>query len=369
MTRGDGERRLPGALRRRLAAFLREIAARLSGDRRQAGRLDEWRERFPGAPDHWLEVVRRSAPGLAEAPPLSARRAAAVQSPQRFMKPAEPVGGALSPERGQRRVDIGSPVPPRPIVRFAPVESRSIDHAAPGPKADMESPGEGRVEPTARRPLVVAAPVFRRERAADVSASSPTEKVSRPAGRDGRAPAPLRTRPIVVELPPETGDLAWEQTGPAEPARVTRAGVTPPKRETVEFGLRRRDARPLPGSRGTVRPLPDDRAVGIDCSAWPVLERWPRRDAGSFRYGSATPIERTVTRAESDAGGESEYPALGAGRGGRNESGAELAPSWPDLPAVPEGANGNRGEEAAAAARLRRLIADQEERGWSGSRS
>jgi hypothetical protein len=113
-------------------------------------------------------------------------------------------------------------------------------------------------------------------------------------------------------------------------------------------------------------PEADDSPRLPEPSPWPTFEGSSGRESSRVRYADNDIALVSRSSLNERRAGEPSPAMPRAGDEGPKGPDPMVSP-WPDLPAAPDPAG--RGDDPAAAARLARLIADQEERGWSGSRS
>lgn len=341
-------------MRRRLASVLMRLAVLIApGSFVKDHDLAAWRERFPGAPDEWLDLVRRGAPQLiaTERRPRSASRAAP--------------SGAAPQEQSTRTM-------PKDRIRssFAGFES------GPHPVPRFTSKGEHIVRSS--------------EQANPAALLSPTRDSSPSLPASGPAPRSLRARvrfrgalqggdgPKFI-WPSEPGSRAARRTvGPTRFARrpVVRysSAPTPPESKAEVSST------PTPTAARNSVPASDVPSfapiamlpIGASLGA-PTVE--PPGNLGSLlwvqsrpplasRERSSGPIDQPreggAIRRTPTSQAEEGPPILASSEAGAESDAANL---WPDLP--------QRIETHAPlfdADRLQKLVAEQEQRGWSGSR-
>ena len=231
-------------------------------------RMAVLRQRYPGAPDHWLRLLAQRTslgddgadPGYA--PPPAARR----ESPEFAASDPPPPDNAL-------RVDLGRPAP-RPAPRFlAPANrARAVIQAAMsarGSRRAAEAPRDG---PRRTRPALTFDPARGRNplarllrstapsRTRDTAAFADAPPAERRRARDEQA-----ARFPALDQPATPHE--WIGPSPAEPAEPTRDAAA----GWPEF---RFTARPEPG-----RPTEPPRRARPDPRFAPVDDRWPELPA------------------------------------------------------------------------------------------
>ncbi len=339
----------PG-LRRRLAGLLRGLADRLapSAPAADADALAELRERFPGAPDDWLQLVRAQAVPFAgprrqpaqatpehagaeawQEPPQKPDAAAAVSAIPRSAQP-EPIIVSF-PQRLQ-----GSDAVQRPGMRDGTASQSPLrfgDRASPAPVRTTP----GRIARWPRR-----SPVSFRDRdrphpsvvAFTVEPTAAPIPVPPAADRPEPAAGPARfDRPEGAAA----AAAAWQARPRVDPATP----VFPPLPLIAPAPLRE----PAWQRRDMAAPEPSTFARRDEAVMPPPLrlaERFFDTPQAAPRYPGATPP-----------------PA-----GDHREPGVALRP-WPDLPPDPPLALDY--DDDRMSRRLAGLIWDQEDRGWSGS--
>jgi hypothetical protein len=376
-------------LRRGAAALLAALAARIAPPVENPAMV-VLRNRFPGAPEHWLAAIAARAPPLAMAAPARAEKQGALRVLTPEVKrslekrafadhaaaaAATPLSAAFAPlRRPSIEREDGGPSPARvgrrevtPVSRpRLRLHSSELPPAAPEPPKRRE-PGRAAAVET-KRPNAPGAihprPALDRRRV-----ESWTEEIDRPRARlratspPGEKVAATRSQsPTTIDgiLASPSQSHSPAQVGPLAPihaARETRAAwrdgakriaerevATPPASDALE------DA----SGQWPELPPPADRAVPADTS----LERERERE----RPNRLAAVERWEAWRHANLSEAQEAPAPVASNVPEAASG-----QWPELPppadrAAPADAWRERERERE---RLARLARDQMERSWN----
>ncbi len=387
---GAERERLTVRLRLRLAVALQQLAASIA-PALAADDLEALRSRFPDAPDEWLALVRRGALRFVGATrgqaPMQADRVgprsivAVAQAPPPTTRVARrPDKAAPATASGQSVSFAGFEKPPRPVVRFAesgpgdsPTRSMGTVPQSPLPDAGLRPPaaaerpdgaprpaldrvGSKRARP--RRPAVRYASTARTDRPpAPRWPEAPTAKAPERAIAKGEA-ASLAAVPPVQSVSRADEGMRLR----ASAAENVPPGPAPSRRgQAVERLLSsERDA------RASALPLPS-----------PILAAEPTLGRGMEHHPttSSRPSEGWDPGAKlrEFAAGPWVPAFAGTGNSMGSRAGTDVAERdrvgapdpWPELPRAAEAELPTAAFERA---RLQKLIAEQEQRGWSGSR-
>lgn len=386
---GAARERLTVRLRRGLAVALQRLAASITPPVRAADDLEALRSRFPDAPDEWLALVRRGAPQLV----AGTQGHAAAQPDRNDPRPA------VRRERPRPAVSdaataaTSGAVAARPHVSFAGFEksARPVVRfpAERGSQARMAWPMRAIPSPpaSALKPSSVMEPAPLSPQASGPAASKQT-----------------RPRQPVVRYP-QSVSSSQRSPGAAWPGVTTHTGSAAPKGQSASVASvppvmsRRHDSEeatphrswtadapaatpaPIPSARGVPEPSAERRRR----SEHDQREHAPPpRHFGEPSSGRREEHHPTTNSRPSEGWGAEaklgdlavrpRVPAFaGAGRLTRDltgiaAAGGDHAPTDDPWPELPRAAEARLPTAALERARLQKLIAEQEQRGWSGSR-